>query len=200
MHVLYRHFVLELCTASLDKIFLEPNDPRKYNGPKLPYHFEVFSQLASGLEYIHSKNLIHRDIKPENVLVSVDSTRPDMKITIKWADFGLSRAVNERGSYTMNSGVKGTRCWYSPELLQLLYRPPNKIGQSRGTVKSDVFALGIVFAYILLDGKHIYGSNEIEIINNILGGKAINMNGKLSQFTLKTTFIRQLNVESFFQK
>jgi serine/threonine protein kinase len=116
-HILYRLFALELCTASLDKIFLEPNDPQKYNGPKLPYHFEVFSQLALGLEYIHSKNLIHRDIKPENVLISVDTNRPDMKVTMKWADFGLSRAVNERGSYTMNSGVKGTKCF--PEITEI---------------------------------------------------------------------------------
>ncbi|XP_046654296.1 serine/threonine-protein kinase/endoribonuclease IRE1-like isoform X2 [Daphnia pulicaria] len=172
----FKYFVLELCTASLDKIFLEPNDPQKYKGPKLPYHYEVFLQMALGLEYIHSKNLIHRDIKPENVLISVDTNRPDMKVTIKWADFGLSRAVNERGSYTMNSGVKGTKCWYAPEWLKLLYWPPTTRGQPRGTVKSDVFALGLVFAYLLLDGQHIYGSNEIDIVKNILEGRAINMN------------------------
>jgi serine/threonine protein kinase len=181
----YRVFALELCTASLDQVFLGPDHPNKYNGPRLPYHFEVFLQLASGLEYIHSKNIIHRDIKPENVLISVDTNRPDMKVTIKWADFGLSRAVNERGSYTMNSGVKGTKCWYAPEWLKLLYWPPTTRGQPRGTVKSDVFALGLVFAYLLLDGQHIYGSNENEIINNILGDKAINMKSKLSYIYVK---------------
>jgi serine/threonine protein kinase len=179
---------LELCTASLDKIFLEPNDPQKYNGPKLPYHFEVFSQLASGLEYIHSKNIIHRDIKPENVLISVDSSTntQDVKVTMKWADFGLSRAVNERGTFTI-SGVKGTRNWYAPELLRLLLEKSQTGGQRqlRGTVKSDMFALGLVFAYLLLDGQHIYGSNEFDIPKNILEGTAINLNSKLNLFTLK---------------
>ncbi len=84
----------------------------------------------------------------------------------------------------MNSGVKGTKCWYAPEWLKLLYWPPTTGGQPRGTVKSDVFALGLVFAYLLLNGQHIYGSNEIEIINNILGDKAINMNSKLNLFAL----------------
>jgi serine/threonine protein kinase len=194
-HVLYRLFALELCTASLDQVFLRPDHPEKYKGPKLPYHFEVFSQLASGLEYIHSKNLIHRDIKPENVLISVDSSTntQDVKVTMKWAGFGLSRAVNERGSYTMNSGVKGTRNWYAPEVLRLLFLPPNPMEKPRGTVKSDVFALGLVFAYLLLDGQHIYGSNEIDIVKNILEGRAINMNSKMNLFTLKKHIYTAIN-------
>ncbi len=190
--VFYRVFALELCTASLDQVFLEPDHPNKYNGPRLPYHFEVFSQLASGLEYIHSKNIIHRDIKPENVLISVDSSTntQDVKVTMKWADFGLSRAVNERGTFTI-SGVKGTRNWYAPELLRLLIEKSQTGGQRqlRGTVKSDMFALGLVFAYLLLDGQHIYGSNEFDIPKNILEGRAINMNSKLNLFTLKKAYL-----------
>ena len=152
----------------------------------MPYHYEVFLQLALGLEFIHSKNLIHRDIKPENVLISVDTNRPDIKVTMKWADFGLSRAVNERGTYPMSSGVKGTRNWYAPELLRLLQESQTgRQRQLRGTVKSDIFALGLVFAYLLLDGQHIYGSNEFDIPKNILEGTAINLNSKLNLFTLK---------------
>jgi serine/threonine protein kinase len=167
---------LELCAASLDQIFLDANHPQKYKGPNLPHHFTVFLQLAEGLEYIHSKNLIHRDIKPGNVLIYVDST--DGKITMKLADFGLSKSVNERGSYTMNSGVKGTFTYLAPELLQKLMQNEETLG--RGTVKSDVFALGLVFVYLLLKGHHLYGSNEIEIYNNIVANNQINIKSKFS--------------------
>ena len=166
---------MELCEASLDQIFLETNHPRKYKGPKLPHHFTVFLQLAEGLEYIHSKNLIHRDIKPGNVLIYVDpNTR---QITMKWADFGLSRIVNQRGTFTMSSGFIGTRNWYAPELLKLITEFQQSI-ERRGTVKSDVYALGLVFAYLLLNGQHLYGSNEIEIMANIVANKQVNINGK----------------------
>jgi serine/threonine protein kinase len=109
---------------------------------------------------------------------------------MKWADFGLSRAVNERGTFTI-SGVKGTRNWYAPELLRLLIEKSQTGGQRqlRGTVKSDMFALGLVFAYLLLDGQHIYGSNEFDIPKNILEGRAINMNSKLNLFTLKKAYL-----------
>ena len=167
---------MELCEASLDQIFLDANHPQKYNGPKLPHHFTVFLQLAEGLEYIHSKNLIHRDIKPGNVLIHVDST--DGKITMKLADFDLSRPVNERGTFTMSSGFIGTRNWYAPELLKLLITQLQQSTQRRGTVKSDVFALGLVFVYLLLDGQHLYGSNEIEITANIVANKKVNIKSK----------------------
>jgi serine/threonine protein kinase len=167
---------LELCAASLDQIFLDANHSRKYNGPNLPHHFTVFLQLAEGLEYIHSENLIHRDIKPGNVLIYVDpNTR---QITMKLADFGLSKSVNERGSYTMKSGVKGTNKWLAPELLLILMENAEILG--RGTVKSDVFALGLVFVFLLLKGHHLYGSNEIAIIQNIVADRQVNISSKFS--------------------
>ena len=83
----------------------------------MPPTFDVLYQLAVGLEYIHKSGLVHRDIKPENVLILVNSKNG--KILMKWADFGLSKSVNKRRTFTM-SGVKGTTGWLAPELLKLL--------------------------------------------------------------------------------
>ena len=162
---------MELCAASLDQLFLESGDPRKYKGPALPPHLEVFRQLASGLDHIHSKNLFHRDIKPENVLISVDSTTG--LVTIKWADFGLSKFVNERGSCTL-SGCKGTTNYFAPELLRSL---ENNETLGRGTIKSDVFSFALVIGYLLLDGQHLYGS-KYHIPINILNKIQVNMDSK----------------------
>ncbi|XP_057367110.1 uncharacterized protein LOC130688145 [Daphnia carinata] len=173
----FKYFYLERCAASLDQVFLHPDDPKKYKGPKLPYHYRIFSQLASGLEHIHSKNVTHRDIKPENVLIFVDSTDQCDEPIIKWADFGLSKPVNERGTYTL-SGVRGTRNWYAPELLKCPHNAQAQAAEGhRGTIKSDVFALGLVFGYLLLNGQHPYGGSEDEIRKNLMKTKTIKFKG-----------------------
>lgn len=168
---------MELCDASLDQLFRKSNDPKKCDLPK-EYHIKIFLQLALGLEYIHSKNLVHRDIKPSNVLI-IRRPEKDEEIIVKWADFGLSKSVNERGTYTV-SGVRGTKNWYAPEVLGLFTIEEKEESAPRGTVKSDVFALGLVFGYLLLDGKHLYGSNEFEITPNIIFKKPINMQGNFA--------------------
>ncbi|KAK4011188.1 hypothetical protein OUZ56_020301 [Daphnia magna] len=177
----FRFYALELCDASLDQLFLGSDDPRKYNGP-MPPDIVVFLQLALGLEYIHSNQLIHRDIKPANILISVRSTDRSDEVTIKWADFGLSRAVNERGTFTL-SDIRGTAKWRAPESLKLLENAQEE-DEPRGTVQSDVFVLCLVFGYLLLKGDHLYGSKGDNVEKNIKKGNPVNMqkiNGKLRE-------------------
>jgi serine/threonine-protein kinase/endoribonuclease IRE1 len=133
----------------------------------MPIQLRNIYQLATGLEYIHKQGLIHRDLKPENVLIK--------KILMKWADFGLSKQVNERGTCSI-SGIKGTEKWLAPEILKLLDDKGDKITQ-RGTIKSDVFAEGLVFGYYLSNGLHPFGSRD-KIHSNILKNKLIYLDSK----------------------
>jgi len=48
----------------------------------------VIKQLASALEFMHSKNLAHRDIKPENILLFDERFHK-----IKLMDFGMTKKV-----------------------------------------------------------------------------------------------------------
>ena len=160
---------------------MRDNHPKKYKGPPLPPHLTVLEQLASGLEYIHSKKLIHRDIKPHNILIHVaesDSDATPPVVTLKWANFRLSKTVNERGTYTI-SGSRSTFSWMAPELLRTIVLEAQSSGTSdndgpRGTVKSDVFAAGCVFVYFLLDGIHPYGFNQMDIPLNIKNNEPTN--------------------------
>lgn len=168
---------MELCEASLDQVYLPTEHPKKYTGPNLPSPFTMMFQLAMGLAYIHSKSLIHRDIKPENILLFVHKpSNGNPRVIMKWADFGLTRVVNERGTYSMNSNVRGTKNWMAPELLKELNRGNQQTnnGRSRGTVKSDVFAEGLVFGYIFLGGVHSFGFSY-EIPPNILQNNPVNL-------------------------
>ncbi len=175
-HHYFRYLVLELCKASLDQVFLPDDDPQKYRGPRLPHHSEVLLQLAKGLAYIHSQHFIHGDIKPSNVLISVDHSP---NVTMKWSDFSKSKPVDKRGEYEIEtegivgtfsiSGLSGVMNWMAPELLDVDCRSINEI--KRGTVKSDVFAEGLLFAYYLGGGVHPYGDPSREIPAKIMKNK-----------------------------
>ena len=87
----------------------------------------IVFDIASGLEYGHSKNIIHGDINPKNILLN---SIGEAKIT----DFGLSKIA------TSSSELKGYTLPYAPiEMFE------------EGTIneKSDVYQLGLTF-YVML--------------------------------------------------
>jgi serine/threonine-protein kinase/endoribonuclease IRE1 len=156
----------------------------------MPPETEVLLQLAKGLEYIHQMGLVHRDIKPENVLISLNSTT--QQVVMKWADFGLSKQVNENGTFTM-SGVRGTYNYFAPEILKLLDVDSSTGNETnkRGTVKSDVFAEGLVFGYFISEGVHPFGTSSIQIPMNVQHKEPVNLPSKSSGSLLQKIFGRE---------
>ncbi|KAF9257053.1 kinase-like protein, partial [Marasmius fiardii PR-910] len=73
----------------------------------------VLSEIAAGLMYLHSRNIIHGDIKGANVLV-------DEQGQCYLADFGLATAAMTStflSTVTSSSGGKGSMRWMAPELF-----------------------------------------------------------------------------------
>ena len=56
----------------------------------------ISPQIAAGMEYLESKQLVHRDLAARNVLVGE-------KLLCKVADFGLARTVDEVYYYRSTS-------------------------------------------------------------------------------------------------
>ena len=171
----------------MDQCFLKDNDPKKYKG-SLPSEAQVLYQLADGLNYIHSKQLIHREIKPENVLISVGEP-----VLIKWSDFGLSKttsAYSRNGPSTTSTGIKGTQYWMAAEVLSLENNQSTSGADADvapGTVASDVFSSGCVYFSYLMNGLHLFGSKNL-IVANIMRGKPTNLNSNRA-ISLKYSFI-----------
>jgi serine/threonine protein kinase len=154
----------------------------KYNGPPIPSDLDVLLQLADGLNYIHSKDVIHRDIKPENILFS--KTEP---VVMKWADFGLSKLSNSRGSASL-SGARGTSCWVPKEIIPFLRL--RNYTEGRCSKQGDIFSTGCVFFFFLTRGIHPFGNeNDVHIIEtNILKGAIVNQGSKIYPFTISLLF------------
>eukprot|EP00210_Caulerpa_lentillifera_P009008 g8598.t1 len=73
--------------------------------------------VAKGLEYLHSVDIVHGDLKPDNVLRKTDEMDPRGYIC-KICDFGLSRRVGETLAETDTLGMIS---YMPPELLQKGY-------------------------------------------------------------------------------
>ncbi|MDE7375921.1 MAG: protein kinase [Muribaculaceae bacterium] len=67
---------------------------------------KLLHDVASGLEYLHERNIVHQDIKPDNILIADNG---DFMIT----DFGISATIDALNGSKEMSG--GTRAYMGPE-------------------------------------------------------------------------------------
>lgn len=177
----------------MDKLFLPNDHVNKYKGPPLPRSVTVLVQLASGLEYIHSQNIVHRDIKPENILLSVKTPLNEcsLAVTFKWADFGLSKSnVTDRGTFSQSAA--GSLKWMAPEVFGLFISNLEENQPVRGTLKSDVYSEGLVFGYYLLDGEHILGQNCNALTAN--SRQTIIIENATSKINKSTYVVRKISI------
>lgn len=102
--------------------------------PSLELAREVFPLLCDAVSELHEAfdpPLIHRDLKPSNIMVSPGG------VTI--IDFGIARAYRDDGE--ADTARFGTRA----------YAPPEQFGYAQTSVRSDVYALGMLLYYCLAE-------------------------------------------------
>ena len=91
----------------------------------------ILTQLVAAVQYAHDRGIVHRDIKPSNILL-----RDGKHVYL--ADFGLVKNADEISDLTQTGCLLGTPEYMAPELAE---RP--------ATVSSDIYALGVIFYYML---------------------------------------------------
>ena len=67
---------------------------------------ELMLQIITGIDFLHSEEIVHRDIKPPNVLLKAKSGGT---ILVKLADFGLSKNPGSRRHNIRHE----QQCWNS---------------------------------------------------------------------------------------
>jgi serine/threonine protein kinase len=136
----FSNLILPLAEFDL-KTFIRKSSHYSYSYLILMY------QIASALEFIHSNNLFYGDLKPTNILIFIDKD----KIVPKLSDFNLMFPLD------CNLGFIGSPLFTSPQGLE--YHHKNKKNdlyfQPINYIQADIFALGCVFLFIYLKGKHI---------------------------------------------
>lgn len=193
----YEHFVQEAFALSQ---LSHPNTIRIYDfgylpeEPKSPFHvselldggtllglirregplapataLDILEPIVGALSEAHSRGVVHRDIKPSNILFG----RAGPRQIVKLADFGiakagldaLERAIPNRADDTNAAGHRISL--YSPG-----WAAPEQLRSERVGPTADVFALGLLIAYMLSGRKVFSDSDVLKAVNDRMEGDA----------------------------
>jgi mitogen-activated protein kinase 15 len=107
----------------------------------------VIWQLLNALKFVHSANISHRDIKPSNILI-------DKNCTIKLADFGLARLMQDIEKYVdpVLTDYVATRWYRAPEVL---------LGAPKYDQGIDIWGVGCIIAEVYISKPLFPGSSTL---------------------------------------
>lgn len=113
----------------------------------------VFLQVAEGLRYLHSHNLLHRDIKPSNIFLTPEKQA-------KLGDFGLLKNLTDDDSkLTLSRQSLGTIEYGAPEQFE---------DAKRVDCRCDLYSFGATL-YTALTGKFPFGNGgQMQILQRKL--------------------------------
>jgi serine/threonine protein kinase len=130
------HVVTEKREFSLDHFVSEAmkgNAPAEWDDTSKSI---VALGVASGLAYLHSKNIIHREVKPSSVLL-------DSHFYPYLSNFHFAKIISPDKAVRMTSGI-GTPLFMAPELL---------VGSDDYGFPVDVYAYGMMLYIILTESN-----------------------------------------------
>ena len=144
------YLITEECKGGtlLERILENVNKKKDYSEKQA---CDLFSQIMSGIAYLHSNGICHRDIKLENILYLYPKETNDN--TLKLIDFGFGNFF-QKGNRLQTK--LGSAYYIAPEVLEGNYNE-----------KCDVWSAGVILFFLLCGRLPFYGNSEEEIYSNI---------------------------------
>jgi serine/threonine protein kinase/Tfp pilus assembly protein PilF len=145
------------CFYAMELVHGETLEARvRRDGPlPLSLALEVIEQTARGLAAGEACGVVHRDLKPSNLMI--ESHAGD-QLVVKIIDYGVAKvmAAQTDPTFRTQAGFIGTPAFASPEQF-------DETGQQRIDTRSDVYALGVTFWYLLTGCTPFVGRSIEEV-------------------------------------
>ncbi|KAL3851246.1 hypothetical protein ACJIZ3_013128 [Penstemon smallii] len=129
-------------------------DPLKQEQLDWRIRVQIIGGIAQGLLYLHQYSrlrIVHRDLKASNILLDSD-------MNPKISDFGMARIFVGNQSRANTNRIVGTYGYMSPEYAM----------EGLFSIKSDVFAFGVLLLEILSGKKNtgFYGCDSPSLLGH----------------------------------
>ncbi|KAF8600427.1 kinase-like protein [Ceratobasidium sp. AG-I] len=113
---------------------------------------DICKQIASGLVYLHSIDMVHGDMKAANILVSEGGVA-------KLTDFGNTVLKSHTLSFTGTTSTSNFSLrWTAPEVLE---------GTTGHMKQADVYALGMTILEVITGKVPFHGRSEVVVLGDV---------------------------------
>ncbi|KAF7336077.1 Kinase-like protein [Mycena sanguinolenta] len=121
-------------------------------------------EIAQGLDYLHSMNVVHGDLRGNNILITDEGNAC-------LSDFGLATTIADADStvrVTSSSNRAGSVRWFAPELID-----PTKFGCTKfvRTKASDVYAYACVCLELYTGNPPFSHLQDVAAMLWVIGGE-----------------------------
>jgi len=123
--------VMELMDISLTQFLSEKQQDKVTFSTKI----SILVDVAKGLQYLHSQDILHRDLSSNNILLTKD-------LVAKIADLGVAKVVMQSKHFVKQNPL--TKIPGTPAFM-----PPEVVNTQRYGKPVDVFSLGCVACHVM---------------------------------------------------
>jgi len=125
---------------------------------------ELMGQVLDALACAHAQGIAHRDLKPHNIMITTTGARTHAKVL----DFGIAAFVPERAHGEQHAVTMTQETMCSPS-----YSAPEQLRGEPPSVKSDLYAWGLVLLECLTGQPAVQGATLAEIFYQQLSSDEI---------------------------